>query len=92
MIYWYDNIVILKICIMKQKIALTLDKELVTFLDVQAKGNRSEYLNSLLAQERKRILEAELIASVQQDVNDTDYHSEIAVWDCVAGDGIGAEG
>lgn len=73
---------------MKQKIAVTLDEGIVAFLDAQAKGNRSEYLNCLLAQERKRILEAELIAALQEDLNDSEYQDEIAAWDNVAGDGI----
>ena len=77
---------------MKQKIAVTLDQELVAFLDAQANGNRSDYLNSLLARERKQILEAEIIAALQQDVQDPDYQAEIAAWDNVVGDGIDAEG
>lgn len=76
---------------MKQKIAVTLNEEIVAFLDAQANGNRSEYLNSLLTQERKRVLEAELIAALQQDVNDTNYQEEVAAWDSVVGDGIDAE-
>lgn len=58
---------------MKQKIAVTLEEDLVTFLDAQANGNRSSYLNSLLARERKKILAAKLIAAIQQDVQDPDY-------------------
>jgi Arc/MetJ-type ribon-helix-helix transcriptional regulator len=77
---------------MKQKIAVTLDEELVAFLDAQANGNRSDYLNSLLERERKQILEAELIAALQQDVQDPDYQAEIAAWDNVTGDGMDAEG
>ena len=76
---------------MKQKIAVTLDKDLIAFLDAQANGNRSEYLNSLLLLQRKKILAAELIAALQQDVTDPDYQAEIAAWDNVAGDGISAE-
>jgi hypothetical protein len=37
---------------MKQKIAVTLDEELVAFLDTVAQGNRSDYLNTLLASHR----------------------------------------
>ena len=77
---------------MKQKIAVTLEADLVAFLDAQANGNRSAYLNSLLAQERKKILAAELIAALQQDVQDPDYQAEIAAWGNVTGDGIDAEG
>ncbi len=77
---------------MKQKIAVTLDEELVRFLDVQASGNRSEYLNSLLVRERKRVLEAELITALQEEVNDPKYRAEIAAWDSTVGDGIDALG
>ncbi len=77
---------------MKQKIAVTLDEEVVVFLDAQAKGNRSDYLNTLLAQQRKLCLEAELIAALKNDAEDPDYQAEVVAWDSVAGDGIGAEG
>jgi Arc/MetJ-type ribon-helix-helix transcriptional regulator len=76
---------------MKQKIAVTLDEELVTFLDAQAKGNRSEYLNALLARERKQTLETEIITALVQDAQDANYQAEIADWDSVVGDGIDAE-
>ncbi|NJO94111.1 MAG: CopG family transcriptional regulator [Hydrococcus sp. RM1_1_31] len=77
---------------MKQKIAVTLEENLVAFLDAQAKGNRSEYLNHLLAREHQRILTTELIAALQMDAKDTDYQAEIIAWDSVVGDGIDAEG
>jgi Arc/MetJ-type ribon-helix-helix transcriptional regulator len=76
---------------MKQKIAVTLDEELVAFLDAQAKGNRSEYLNALLARERKQTLETEIIAALVRDVQEANYQAEIADWDSVVGDGIDAE-
>ncbi|MGH2415252.1 MAG: type II toxin-antitoxin system MazE family antitoxin [Microcystaceae cyanobacterium] len=77
---------------MKQKIAVTLDEDLVSFLDVVAQGNRSEYLNNLLAKQRKYILETEMIEALKSDVEDPNYQQEVAHWDSVAGDGIDAEG
>lgn len=77
---------------MKQKLTVTLDQELVAFLDAQAGGNRCDCLNTLLAQQRRQKLEAELIAALQQDGDDPDYQAEVAVWDVVAGDGINAKG
>lgn len=73
---------------MKQKITVTLDVELVAFLDTQ--GNRSEYLNSLLTRQRSAQLKAQMIAALEQDLEDPDYENEVAVWDSVAGDGIDA--
>jgi hypothetical protein len=45
---------------MKQKIIITIDQELLSFIDRQAQGNRSEYLNSLLIEERRKSLKAQL--------------------------------
>jgi hypothetical protein len=75
---------------MKQKIAITLDRELVSFIDLQAQGNRSDYLNSLIIQERRKVLTDEIIAALQEDIQDPEYQAEIAQWDRLAGDGIDA--
>ena len=75
---------------MKQKIAITIDRELLAFIDRQAQGNRSDYLNSLITQERRKILEQETIAALQADIQDPEYQAEIAEWDRLAGDGIDA--
>lgn len=77
---------------MKRKVAFTLDEDLVAFLDSQAKGNRSDYVNFLLQKQRKQILEAELIAALQQDAQDPKYQAEVEAWDSVSGDGIDALG
>ncbi|PSF38752.1 CopG family transcriptional regulator [Aphanothece hegewaldii CCALA 016] len=76
---------------MKQKIAVTLDEDLISFLDKMAKGNRSDYINNLLTQQRKLILESEIIAALQEDLEDPNYQQEIKEWDIVVGDGIDAE-
>jgi hypothetical protein len=79
-----------QIKMMKQKIAITLDRELLSFIDRQAQGNRSDYLNSLVTQERRKILAAETIAALQADSQDPEYQAEITEWDRLAGDGIDA--
>jgi hypothetical protein len=76
--------------IMKQKIAITIDRKLLSFLDDRSQGNRSEYLNSLLIQERRKILADEIIAALEEDNLDPEYQAEIAEWDRLAGDGIDA--
>jgi hypothetical protein len=75
---------------MKQKIAITIDRELISFIDRQAQGNRSDYLNSLITQERRKILADEIIAALQADIQDPEYQAEIAEWDRLVGDGIDA--
>jgi Arc/MetJ-type ribon-helix-helix transcriptional regulator len=77
---------------MKLKIAVSLDEEVVAFLDDQARGNRSEYLNALLSQQRKQQRRTELIEALKQDSEDPEYLAEIQAWDCVVGDGLDAEG
>jgi Arc/MetJ-type ribon-helix-helix transcriptional regulator len=76
---------------MKSKIAITLDQELIEFLDHQA-ANRSEYLNALLVEQRSRVLTQQIIAALQEDLDDPDYKAEIEAWDAVVGDGLDAEG
>ncbi|ACK68443.1 conserved hypothetical protein (plasmid) [Rippkaea orientalis PCC 8801] len=74
----------------KQKIAVTLDKTLVGFLDQVAGGNRSEYLNKLLIEHREKVLKAQLIAALAEELEDPGYPQELLEWDLVAGDGIDA--
>ena len=75
---------------MKQKIAITLDRQLLSFIDRQAQGNRSDYLNSLIMQERCKILADEIITALQEDSQDPEYLAEIVEWDRLSGDGIDA--
>jgi hypothetical protein len=72
---------------MKQKVTLTLDRELIEFLDLQA-NNRSEYLNELLLQHRSQVLANQMIAALQEDLSNSDYLLEIQDWDAVVGDGL----
>jgi Arc/MetJ-type ribon-helix-helix transcriptional regulator len=74
------------------KVTITLEEDILRFIDQQAKGNRSGYINALLAEQRRKILEAEIIAALQEDAKDLEYQNEISDWDNVAGDGINARG
>ncbi len=72
------------------KVTITLEENILQFVDQQAQGNRSGYINALLAEHRRQILEAEMIAALKQDAEDAHYQAEIAAWDRVVGDGINA--
>jgi hypothetical protein len=74
------------------QVTVALEDDILEFLDRQAQGNRSNYINAVLAEHRRRILEAEMIAALKQDAEDPDYQTEISAWDGVVGDGINAEG
>jgi hypothetical protein len=72
---------------MKQKIVISLDRELISFMDRQSQGNRSNYLNALINQERLKILADETIVALQSDIQDPEYQVEIAEWDRLSGNG-----
>lgn len=78
---------------MVKKVTITLDEDILAFIDKHAANNgeisnRSGYINDVLSQHRRAILEAEMIAALREDANNPEYQEEIALWDCVAGDGI----
>ncbi len=72
------------------KVTITLEEEILRFVDQQAQGNRSSYINTLLAEQRRQTLAAEMIAALKQDAEDPEYQAEIAAWDSVVGDGVNA--
>jgi metal-responsive CopG/Arc/MetJ family transcriptional regulator len=72
-----------------KKVTITLDEDILAFIDKRAANNeetsnRSRYINDVLSQHRRKVLEAALT----EDANDPEYQKEIALWDCVASDGI----
>lgn len=73
-----------------QKVTITLEDDILQFVDQQAQGNRSAYINALLAEYRRRIIEAQMIAALKEDAQNPEYQAEIAAWDSVVGDGINA--
>jgi Arc/MetJ-type ribon-helix-helix transcriptional regulator len=72
------------------KVTITLEEDILQFIDRQAQGNRSGYINALLSEHRRRLLEAEMIAALKQDAENPEYQAEVAAWDNVVGDGINA--
>ena len=72
------------------KVTITLEEDILQFIDRQGQGNRSGYINALLSEHPRRLLKAEMIASLKQDAEDPEYQAEIAAWDNVVGDGINA--
>ena len=80
---------------MAKKVTITLDDEILAFVDRQAaasgnKANRSAYINAVLAQVRQQYTQEELRAAYQRDAQDAVYREEVALWDIVVGDGIDA--
>ena len=70
-----------------------MSKKLVLILYIilwnkMAKDNRDQYINNLLREHQKKVIEQQLIVSLSQDAQDPQYQPEIQEWDAVVGDGI----
>ena len=74
---------------MSKKVSITLDDEIVTFVDRLA-GNRSSFINDILWKEKRRILMQELEDAYKEQVNDPIVQEEISLWDVTAADGLNA--
>lgn len=72
---------------MSQKISITLDDEILEFVD-QGIGNRSSFINAILWQEKKRLLRKGLAEAYTDQSNDLEFHQELLVWDATVGDGL----
>lgn len=74
---------------MSKKVSITLDDEVLSFVDRLA-GNRSSFINDILWKEQKRILMQELEDAYIEQVNDLIVQEEISGWDVTAADGLNA--
>ncbi|NEP46034.1 MAG: hypothetical protein F6K35_45260 [Okeania sp. SIO2H7] len=74
---------------MSKKISITLDDEVLNFVDGRA-SNRSSFINRVLREEKRRILMQELADAYQEQANDPDFQQEVSVWDVTVGDGLNA--
>lgn len=71
-----------------KKVTITLEEKVLEFVDRQAKGNRSNYINQLLKENHQKELEKEMIEALQEDIKNKEYQEEIEVWNAVIGDGV----
>jgi len=74
---------------MSKKVSITLDDEVLDFVDRLA-SNRSSFINDVLWQEQKRIFMKELADAYKDQASDPALQAEIAAWDTAAGDGLNA--
>lgn len=74
---------------MSKKISITLDNEILDFVD-QLASNRSSFINEILWKEKKRIFMQELENAYREQDQDADFQAEFAVWDITVGDGLDA--
>jgi metal-responsive CopG/Arc/MetJ family transcriptional regulator len=74
---------------MSKKVSITLDDEVLSFVDRLA-GNRSSFINDILWKEKRRIFMQELEDAYKEQVNDPMFKEEISLWDVTAEDGLNA--
>ena len=74
---------------MSKKFSITLDDEVLEFVD-QLASNRSSFINDILLKEKKRVLMKELEDAYREQANDPDFQAEISVWDVAVGDSLNA--
>ena len=74
---------------MSKKVSITLDDEVLNFVDRLA-GNRSSFINDILWKEKRRIFMQELEDAYKEQVNDPIFQEEISLWDVTAEDGLNA--
>ena len=74
---------------MSKKVSITLDDEVLDFVDRLA-SNRSSFINDVLWQEKKRVFMKELEDAYKDQASDPELQEEISVWDIAVGDGLNA--
>ena len=74
---------------MSKKVSITLDDQILDFVDGLA-SNRSSFINEILWKEKRRIMMEELENAYKEQANDPDFQEEISVWDVAVGDGLNA--
>lgn len=74
---------------MSKKVSITLDDEVLDFVDRLA-TNRSSFINNVLWKEKRRIFMKELEDAYKEQVNDPEFQEEISIWDVTVNDGLNA--
>ena len=74
---------------MSAKVSITLDEEVLEFVD-RSSQNRSQFINEILSQAKKKQLLKDLADAYTELANNPEYQAETKLWDVTVGDGIDA--
>ncbi len=77
-----------EVTIMTNRATITLDDEAYAFLEASAGNNRSAYINKLLKEEKRRVLEQQILKANQEEASNLDYQEELMDWDVTLSDGL----
>lgn len=75
---------------MSKKVSITLDDEVLSFVDKLA-SNRSSFINQILLKEKQRLFLKELDEAYLAQENDPVAQAEIALWSVTVSDGLNSE-
>lgn len=70
-----------EVTIMTNRATITLDDDAYAFLEASAGDNRSAYINKLLKEEKRRVLEKQIMRANQEEASDLAYQEELMDWD-----------
>lgn len=73
---------------MTARATISFEEDNFRFLEKNAGKSRSEFINRLLREERKRQLEDGILKANQEESEDDDYQSELSGWDSTMSDGL----
>jgi antitoxin CcdA len=77
---------------MTARATISFEDDNFRFLEKYAGKNRSDFINRLLRDERKRQLEAGILKANQEESEDEDYQTELSNWDITLSDGLNNDG
>ena len=73
---------------MSKKISITLDDEVLSFVD-KLSNNRSNFINQILRKEKDRLFLQKLDEAYIAQEYDSIAQAEIAIWHAAVSDGLG---
>lgn len=72
---------------MTKKISISVDDDVLVFVDKQS-ANRSSFINDILHAEKQKLFEKELAQAYIDQSNDPEFREEFLVWDAAIADGL----
>jgi metal-responsive CopG/Arc/MetJ family transcriptional regulator len=72
---------------MNKRITITLDQEILEYVDSKA-SNRSSWINKILKEKQQQELMEQLEEGYKEMSNNPEIREEIELWDSVVGDGL----
>lgn len=73
---------------MTYRTTITLDDEAASFLQRHGGDNKSAFIAKLIQDEKRRSLQARVVAANRDEATDADYQEDLSAWDATLPDGL----